>query len=97
MKNNKKSTVLGVVIGVLAFLGAVSVVVFLFRDKISAMFHRNDDCDCDCCDCCDDDDCGYFEVVNGDEDDDCDCGCCGCEDDCCDCSCESEESADDAE
>ena len=67
--NKKTGTILAVILGILAFIGAVAVLCYIFRDKIRGLCRCGDDCDCDCDCCCDDDDHGYFEVVET-------CGCC---------------------
>ncbi len=69
--SKKSGTVLGIILGVIAFVGVVALLCYIFRDKLRMLIGCGDGCDCDCCDCdCDDDECGYFEVVDG-----CD-GCC---------------------
>ena len=59
----KSGTILAVVLGVLAFIGALAVVAYVFRDKLRALCPcRDEDCDCD--DCCDPD---YFEICDDDD------------------------------
>lgn len=75
--NKKTGTILGVILGIIAFVGVVALLCYIFRDKLRALCGCGCDCDCDCCcdddecdcDCCCDDDHGYFEVVES-------CGCC---------------------
>lgn len=78
--NKKTGTILGVILGIITFVGVVALLCYIFRDKLRSLCGCGCDCDCDCC--CDDDDCdcdcdcccgdddhGYFEVVES-------CGCC---------------------
>ncbi|MBQ1272840.1 MAG: hypothetical protein IIY12_05025 [Clostridia bacterium] len=65
--SKKTGTILGVILGIIAFVGVVALLCYIFRDKLRMLIGFKDDCDCDCCDC-DEDDCGYFEVADG-----CDC------------------------
>lgn len=72
--NKKTGTILGVILGIVAFVGVVALLCYIFRDKLRLLCGCASDCDCDCgcddCDCCcDDDEHGYFEVVES-------CGCC---------------------
>ncbi len=67
--SKKTGTILGVILGVIAFIGVVALLCYIFRDKLRLLIGCNDCCDCDDCDCCDDEECGYFEVVES-------CGCC---------------------
>lgn len=69
--NKRTGTILGVILGIIAFVGVVALLCYIFRDKLRALIGCGDCCDCDDCDCCDDDECGYFEVVEscGDCDD----------------------------
>ncbi len=68
--SKRTGTILGVILGIIAFVGVVALLCYIFRDKLRALIGCCD-CDCDDCDCCDDDECGYFEVVEscGDCDD----------------------------
>lgn len=70
--NKKTGTILGVILGIVAFVGVVALLCYIFRDKLRLLCRcAEDECDCDDCDCCcDDDECGYFEVEG------CDCGEC---------------------
>lgn len=61
--SKKTGTVLGVILGIIAFVGVVALLCYIFRDKLRLLIGCNDCCDCDDCDCCDDEECGYFEVV----------------------------------
>ncbi|MBQ5821456.1 MAG: hypothetical protein IIW31_09505 [Clostridia bacterium] len=65
--NKKTGTILGVILGIITFVGVVALLCYIFRDKLRALCGCGCDCDCDCC--CGDDDHGYFEVVES-------CGCC---------------------
>ena len=65
--NKKTGTILGVILGIITFVGVVALLCYIFRDKLRSLCGCGCDCDCDCC--CGDDDHGYFEVVES-------CGCC---------------------
>ena len=65
--NKKTGTILGIILGIIAFIGVVALLCYIFRDKLRMLCNRDDECDCDDCDCCCDED-DYFEVL-----DDCDC------------------------
>lgn len=67
--NKKTGTILGVILGIVAFVGVVALLCYLFRDKLRLLCGCADGCDCDDCDCCcDEDEHGYYEVVES-----CDC------------------------
>ena len=68
--NKKTGTILGIIRGIIAFIGVVALLCYLFRDKLRALCGCDDECDCDCddCDCCCGDDDSYYEVVDA-----CDC------------------------
>ncbi len=67
--SKKTGTILGVILGIIAFVGVVALLCYIFRDKLRMLIGCGEDCDCDDCDCCcDDDECGYFEVVDSCED-----------------------------
>lgn len=70
--SKKTGTILGIILGIIAFVGVVALLCYIFRDKLRLLcgFNHGDcDCDCDDCDCCcDDEDCGYYEVVESCED-----------------------------
>ena len=53
--NKKTGTILGVILGIITFVGVVALLCYIFRDKLRALCGCGCDCDCDCC--CDDDDC----------------------------------------
>ena len=63
--NKKTGTILGIILGVIAFIGVVALLCYIFRDKLRMLCNRDCECDCDDCDCCDDD---YYELM-----DSCDC------------------------
>ncbi len=67
--SKKTGTILGVILGIIAFVGVVALLCYIFRDKLRMLIGCEDGCDCDC-DCCDEEECGYFEVVDS-------CDCCG--------------------
>lgn len=64
--NKKTGTILGIILGVIAFVGVVALLCYIFRDKLRLLCGCADDCCCDDCDC--DDDCDYFEVADSCED-----------------------------
>ncbi len=62
--NKKTGTILGIILGIIAFVGVVALLCYIFRDKLRLLCGcADDECDCGDCNCCDEDDCGYFEVV----------------------------------
>lgn len=73
--SKKTGTILGIILGIIAFVGVVALLCYIFRDKLRMLIGCVDGCDCDDCDCCDDDECGYFEVAESCDDcaDDADC------------------------
>ena len=52
--NKRTGTILGVILGIIAFVGVVALLCYIFRDKLRALIGGCDCCDCDDCDCCDD-------------------------------------------
>ncbi len=67
--SKKTGTILGVILGIIAFVGVVALLCYIFRDKLRMLINCKDECDCDECDYDCDDEQGYFEVVES-------CGCC---------------------
>lgn len=66
--SKKSGTILGIILGILAFVGVVALLCYIFRDKLRLLIGNPDDCDCDNCDgCCDEDDHGYYEVLEAGE------------------------------
>ncbi len=64
--SKKTGTILGVILGIIAFVGVVALLCYIFRDKLRMLIGNDDDCDCDDCDYDCGDDQGYFEVVDSD-------------------------------
>ena len=63
--SKKTGTILGVILGIIAFVGVVALLCYIFRDKLRMLIGCGDEC-CEDCDCDDCDECGYYEVVDAD-------------------------------
>ena len=48
--SKKSGTILGIILGILAFIGVVALLCYIFRDKLRLLIGNPDDCDCDNCD-----------------------------------------------
>ena len=62
--SKKTGTILGVILGIIAFIGVVALLCYIFRDKLRMLIGCGEGCECEDCGDCDCDDCGYYEVID---------------------------------